>query len=185
MPLLLTGSQTASRHRHAGPSRALALLAVAGLFAGCGAGDVTPEVLLGGGEYLWQDLVDGDPIDVVYGPQGGYHLLGSVRVRGLDPGVFGDLAAPTNPTTAFEVLVDGASYIKSATYVQGLPEATPEARDAGWTHEMIGRFVILEITDDAELDGVDLTLSVTVTAHDGAVATDARELVGVPHPAND
>ena len=46
--------------------------------------ELEPAVLLGTGEWEWQDLYE--EINVILGPQGGYHILGSVRVRGLVPG---------------------------------------------------------------------------------------------------
>ena len=43
-------------------------------------GPVEPAVELGTGEWEWEDL--GEVINVIRGPQGGYHLLGSLRARG-------------------------------------------------------------------------------------------------------
>ena len=59
---------------------------------------VDPEVLLGTGEYEFETLEDGDEIDIVYGPQGGYHLLGSIRIKGLEAGDYTDLSHVSNPT---------------------------------------------------------------------------------------
>src|SRR6185436_3266908 len=64
----------------------LALLACAGTedAAGdgapldCEAGEASADI--GTGEYEWVDLSEGDDVTMVHGPQGGWHILGSVRI---------------------------------------------------------------------------------------------------------
>ena len=41
-------------------------------------------VQVGGGDDHFEPLADGDPLVMVHGPQGGWHVLGSVRDGGLD-----------------------------------------------------------------------------------------------------
>lgn len=137
-----------------------------------------PAALLGTGEWEWQDLYD--EINVILGPQGGYHILGSVRVRGLVPGDPDNLGEPTNPTTHFEVLHGGEDLIISSDYVQGLDESS----DPGWEHEMVGRFAILGISSDADLDGEDVLFRVTVTDSEGVSLTDEKTLRCFPDPRN-
>ena len=142
-----------------------------------------PVATLGTGVLDFEPLADGDTIQIIQGPQGGYHFLGSVRVEGIDPGDSGDLQDPTNPTTEFMVFAGGRRMdIRTARYTQGLKPADPSAGEN--VHEMVGRLVILDIARDSELDGVEVEFSVTVTGADGTKAEDARTLIAVPHPQN-
>ena len=43
--------------------------------------DRTPSLIIGTGEFEWQDLADGDSLVMVHGPQGGWHLLGSILLQ--------------------------------------------------------------------------------------------------------
>ena len=36
--------------------------------------------MIGTGEYAWESISTGDEITMVHGPQGGWHILGSVRI---------------------------------------------------------------------------------------------------------
>ena len=39
-----------------------------------------PELTIGTGEFEWNDLDSGDSLMMVHGPQGGWHMLGSIRL---------------------------------------------------------------------------------------------------------
>ncbi len=79
----------------AGLARALgAWLSLACLLAGCPVAPAPPHVgpdgatsflELGTGESGFESLVDGGAIELVHGPQGGYHVWASCRIFGLDP----------------------------------------------------------------------------------------------------
>ncbi|MCA9542303.1 MAG: hypothetical protein KC620_25575 [Myxococcales bacterium] len=136
---------------------------------------------LGTGDDDFKPITDGEDIWIIKGPQGGYHLLGSVRVTGIDAGNPDDLDDPSNPTTAFEIWEDDERVDADvAHYTQALG---PVWNDPD-TFEMIGRFVILDIQSDRELAGATLRFKVSVTDAQGHTLTDAREVVGVPHPNN-
>ena len=64
-----------------------------------------------------------------------------------------------------------------SAYTQGLDVSEAE----GFTHEMIGRLVVLDIRDDSELGEV-VTFEVELSSPDGTSVTDAVELTVVPHP---
>ncbi len=66
-----------------------------------------PKAILGTGSWMWEDLPKDNAIPVIQGPQGGFHLLGSVRTKGVEAGDHSNLDEPKNPTTTFEVIVDG------------------------------------------------------------------------------
>jgi hypothetical protein len=139
-------------------------------------------VELGTGEWEWEPLEAGGEIPVIQGPQGGFHLLGSVRVSGIEAGSADDLSDPLNPTTTFSVWVDGENIAPSSRFVQGLDESSANARP--FHHEMIGRFVIMNIASDDELDGVELELSVAVQDVHGTETNTSLLLTAYPHPLN-
>lgn len=164
--------------------RLLAWALVCLVAAGCGTDtappDSDPEVTLGTGATGFESLVDGDDIFIIQGPQGGFHFLGSVQVRGLEPGDPEDLSDPDNPTSEFRVLAGGARVdLRAASYTQGLDPASSEH-----TYEMIGRLVILDITADDQLADVEVVFEVEVRDSRGRSARDQRTLIAVPHPAN-
>jgi len=137
-------------------------------------------VELGTGDLDFEPLLDGQDVYVVQGPQGGYHILGSARLAGVDAGDPDDLASSHNPHTVFQVVARGAQLAPAASYVQGY-DPVP---DAYMLYEMVGRLVILDISSDAELDQVPITLSVSVSTADGYELSDQLDLVAVPHPSN-
>ena len=145
-------------------------------------GPPAPQAKLGTGEWEWEEVSDGEDIYVIQGPQGGWHLLGSVRTVGVVPGDSTSLGHPANPTTTFQVWVNGAPLVPNATYVQGLDPVLGDA--APYTHEMIGRFAILDITGDDVLDGVEVEFEVTVVDVEGVAVKDRLTLTAVPHPLN-
>ena len=164
------------------------LLGVAGLVflaTGCGASGEPDDsdrayAVLGTGNIEFEALADGDDIAIVHGMQGGYHFFGSARMTGLIPGDGTDLTNPDNPTTTFTVTRDGQRIDANiAGYVQGyrpLPDTD--------LVELIPRVVVLDIEDDAELDGATVEFTVTITDVTGATASDTKSLIAVPHPDN-
>lgn len=141
---------------------------------------VTPTIELGAGEIEFVPVVDGQDLEVIRGAQNGFHFLGSVRVTGVEAGNPDDRSDPRNPTTEFRVFrgMDRVDLMASS-YTQGLD---PVAGADG--AEMVGRFVILDIDSDAELDGMMVRIEVTVSATDGTTLQDERMVRAVPHPNN-
>ena len=151
------------------------------LLVGCPA-DAEPDAILGAGEFEWEALEDGQEHEIIQGPQGGFHLLASVRVAGIEAGDPDDLQSPDNPTVQFDVLVGGDSWLDTGDFTQGL-EPTPIGTET-WTHQVVGRFAILDIEDDDELHGETAELTVEVQDVNGIVVTDSIELDLVRHPLN-
>ncbi len=164
------------------------LLSVTGIACSSTASDDTgelqydPGVLLGTGEYEWEDLTDSGAVYVIFGPQGGYHLLGSVRTRGIEAGDNEDLTSTSNPTVQFSVIWDDEEFVMSGDITQGLDPVIDET--ATWTHEMIGRFAILDIVTDEDISGQNVDFTVKVTTSEGIQYTDTMELIVEPHPNN-
>ena len=138
-----------------------------------------PSAELGTGENDFEAMDNGDEVIVIQGPQGGFHLLGSVRVTGVERGDPKDLSDPKNPTTVFQVF-RGTERIDAmgATFTQGLDRVEPGV------YEMVGRFLILDILADDEVDGDTLRVTVEVRDVNGVQVSDERSIVAIPHPQN-
>ena len=143
---------------------------------------VPPAIEMGTGEWDWEPLEDGQEIDVIQGPQGGFHLLGSVRVAGIAAGSADDLSDPDNPTTRFWVVHEGVDLAPSSVFIQGLDTSPASAEP--FSHQMVGRFVIMDIAADDELDGVEVAFGVSVEDVDGVRVETEMTLTAVPHPLN-
>jgi len=158
-------------------------LALALALAACGGGQddpvLPPSAELGTGDTAFEPLDDGESIYVIQGPQGGFHVLGSVRVTGVERGDPDDLSSAKNPTTTFAVY-RGSERIDAmgASYVQGLDRVEPGV------YEMVGRFVILDILADDEVAGESLRITVELEDVNGVTVSDERTVLVTPHPQN-
>jgi hypothetical protein len=154
------------------------------LLGGC-AGEVIevdPNVVLGTGEITFEPIVEGQDLEFILGPQGGYHFLASMRVQGVAAGDPADRTFSGNPTTTFTAfLVEDGSRIDldASSYTQGL-EPLPD----GVTYQMVGRLLILDIRDCADLENRDVRIEVEVRDDAGVVVRDARTVRAVPSPFN-
>ena len=157
------------------------MLVLLGLLLACTPPEPPPAgVELGTGDLSFEAIPNDGEIFVIQGPQGGYHFLGSARLSGVEAGDPDDLSSNRNPTTAFQVVVDGEELAPAATYVQGYDPL----EDVYQVYEMVGRLVILDIASDSELDHVPVRFDVTVSTADGYELHDTRDLIAVPHPSN-
>ena len=140
---------------------------------GCGpASAKIAEAQLGTGVSLFEALNEGDTVYIVHGPQGGFHVFGSVRVKGIEPGDRMDLGSAKNPSTDFQVFRDAERIDAGvASFTLGL-DPVPGTN----FYEIIGRFVILNISSQAELDGLSIRVSVTVKDVNGQSAHDEKTL---------
>ena len=143
---------------------------------------ITPAAVIGTGEWDWESLANGDEVPVIQGPQGGYHLLLSVRVAGVAGGDPGNIDDSDNPTTTFTVEYLDTNLSPNAHYTQGLETAPDSAHP--FSHEMVGRFAILGIESDDELDDATLNVSVSVTDVHGVTVSDTRSVLTYPDPLN-
>ena len=165
------------------PVRRLLFVFVMTTLLGCPpGGPVEPSILLGSGEVEFELVEDGQVLQVIQGPQNGFHVLGSLLVQGLQTGDPNDLSNPFNPTTSFDVFHEGDSVILIEPFTQGLDEAP--AVDAPWSHQLVGRFVALDIAADDVLDGEVVTISARVDDVNGLSAVDEVTVELEPHPFN-
>lgn len=152
------------------------------LLMGCPTAGGDPAIELGTGEIEFTPLSDGDELLIVFGPQGGYHVEGAFRVAGVDPGDRNDLTEPRNPRMEFDLVTEGGTLVMIGEIQQGLDDAPSSA--APYTHELLGRRVILDIVNDQIYNGDAATFSVELTDADGVVLSDSVDVVLAPHPLN-
>lgn len=152
----------------------LALAAVlSALAAGCGGptrcAPATysggPTVELGSTDGPFVGLRDGQPVTVVHGIQGGFHVWGAVRTRFLDPS-----AMVAHFTLGLD---DGSAPVTARDDVFDL--------DGGCDGTQPGTHVATAVflPDPAALRGRSCRFSVTVTDLEGRSASDARRVVPV------
>lgn len=166
-----------------GPQLQLTLVVALSLvvFSSC-VGDSEPAVEIGTGEIEFVAVEEGATVEIIQGPQGGFHLLGSIRTKGIEGGDRSNLEDPNNPTIEFDVVHDDISVIMIGPFTQGLDNAP--VRELPFTHQMTGRFAILDILADDELDGETVEFSVSVIDAQGLEVTDSVHLDLIPHPNN-
>jgi hypothetical protein len=120
-----------------------------------------PLLEIGTGRDGFVALHDGDELELIHGPQGGYHLWGAVRARNL---------APAELTIDYAVTLDGPP----ATEVSKTPyKLTLVKRGAGY--EWSG--LIGYVPDPQAAYGRRVTLSMTATDTAGRHASDHRSVL--------
>lgn len=158
----------------------------AGTDSGTEIPDLDPAIRLGTGVDEFIELSDGDEILVVRGPQGSYHVEGSLRVQGINNGDPKDLSHPDNPLITFELLdelgtaISGLEEETTIEYRQGI-----DPGDEPGVYEMLGRTIYIDPElRDTDIAGQTLTLTVAVEDVDGVRVEDSHTLLAVPHPLN-
>lgn len=122
---------------------------------------------LGTGDTGFEPLADGDTLGWVPGPQGGYHVYGSVRTRGLSLATA--FTAPEDTWAELRLeLLDPAGRA-----VAGFPFAPRVFRPAdGYDGELFG--VLVPFFDSPPPTGAGYRLEVEVADADGLCAADSR-----------
>ena len=124
---------------------------------------------VGTGEATFEALADGDALVYDLGPQGGWHVFGSLRAAGVVPGDAEDFSSPDNPIVSFLVHLDGAPL--------GGYEDLPRPLDpAGDRFELVGDTLVLDILDAEEIDGREATLDATLNDACGASLVGSRRV---------
>jgi hypothetical protein len=149
--------------------------------ADTGGGDVDelvdPEVVLGQGYDAYLDAGDGLDLTIYFGPQGGTHVYGSIRIAGLDPGDPAlAISNKANPTVHYlvERLTDGEVVAESTLHFP----FTEVAGEPGW-YELVGLTMFLvPKTCDATV-GHELRVTLDVTDAAGVTASDSRVWLAV------
>lgn len=115
-----------------------------------GATAAPPSVDLGAGLTAYRDLADeGETIELVRGPQGGWHIDLGVRVRGFAPD---DLGLTYTATTSDRVFGQVRYEVRDGRKFRPTVE--------GWVRP--GDRVVFDIADPSEVVGRELTVSVAL-----------------------
>ncbi|MFW5925342.1 MAG: hypothetical protein ACOCV4_04195 [Myxococcota bacterium] len=117
---------------------------------------------MGGGEWQFEPLMDGDTVELVLGGQGGYHIWVSLRTQELDPN-------GVQMTLTTEVL--SVADTESVTIYTVDLDPTPEPG----THRLIGWPAVLPEPGCA--DGRELAVQVELVDAEGRWATDERVVI--------
>ncbi len=139
----------------------------------CRSSSAAVEIGTGDSEFL--SLADGDPVIMVHGPQGGWHMLGSVRVR------------YTTPVVNIRFLIETESNVVIAD--NNLNVLLIEEDDCQGLYP--GMYAYLDVSALAEgerdtppelLSYARVRMTGSITDQDGRVASDARWVTAVPDP---
>ena len=140
----------------------------------CEAGD--PSVELGTGEVAYEPLSDGDPVEVINGPQGGQHILASVRTSGM-----------TSIATVHLTIqrAQDESYVSDQTYRLQFFEDPDRGSACAWLYPgLYGYLGFVSVAeDDADFLWKDAIMRVEVTDEAGQTASDSVVVVPELGPA--
>jgi hypothetical protein len=149
-------------------------------------GVITPEcrctessTSIGTGELEWEDLSDNAPLTMVHGPQGGWHMLGSVRVCGS-----------RNVVTIHYTITHDESGTVISDNLYRVALVTDETSCCGHYPGMYG-FISVQDMVDGELDTPPellacerVTLRMVVTDTGGRDMTVEKTVTAAPDPAD-
>ncbi len=169
-------------HGYNGPMLILALLGCTGGSDLAGCADTgacpceTPSVVVGGGDVEFVALEDGDPTTIVFGAQGGWHILGAAYMTNFDPVV----------NIHYTVVVEATGAVVADNNYRVQMKADGDC--AGFYPGMYGYLDVREIVDgEADtppelLGGEQLRLTMDVTDLVGRAGTDSLLVVGELDP---
>ena len=134
-----------------------------------------PEVDVGTGNDTFEPLTAGDPVVMVHGPQGGWHMLGSVRVRN------------TTPVVNIRFTIDTVAGVNIAD--NNLNVLLVDEGDCQGSYP--GMYAYLDVTDLEEgdrdtppelLSYETLRMTATITDEEDRVVESSLEVEAVPDP---
>jgi hypothetical protein len=137
-----------------------------------------PWIEVGTGSAQFESLADGDPVTMVHGPQGGWHMLGSVRVHNMT----------TIVEIAFTVKVEasGVQVGGGSLYVQ----LVAEDECVGYFPGMYAYLNVTELVDGDRDTPPELlayepvVMDAVVTGQDGTVASGEVRVIATPDPSD-
>lgn len=163
----------------------LALAGAALALTGCsgdsgGADAATAHAEIGTGMFEFERLVEGQPLELYAGPQGGHHFLVHARMRGLTPGDPRQPGLPGNPTTFFRVLDENGERVD-------IPEVrqlgyTPDPRAGGWYALPSGRILLIDNLLVRDLYGQTVTIEMEIRDAEGRSAGDSVRVMALAYP---
>ncbi len=138
--------------------------------------DGTPHLEVGTGEEGFEPLTTGQPVTMVHGPQGGWHILGSARVWNMEPIV--DIQFRI--TAVDQDVVVAENVYRVATVL--------ESQCTGLFWGMYGYLDVHEMAEGEQdtppelLAYEDLEMRMVITDRTGAEVESAIVVKGVPDP---
>jgi hypothetical protein len=141
-------------------------------------GDAVP----GGAAELGTGTVDFEPLDpfeeldLVQGPQGGFHFIVHARIRDMIPGDADDPDPSENPWTRFSAFRADGVQIDSrfpAVRVGYDDDGDPD----GWFTLRSGRLLVIDNAEVPAIYGTQVRIVLAVRDVDGKVATDERWVI--------
>ncbi len=157
-------------------------LAVAGCDGGGGAPDATvhgdatypteagdPTVVLGTGQENWEDIPPSGLVQLIHGPQGGYHVFGRVRLRNFTPDVY----------VSFRVTPeDGGALINSEEPVHRVDRRGLVQVGDGYESSAPELVILTQIDEPAQVVGQRFILQATVRENvTRRMATTQRDIL--------
>ena len=124
-----------------------------------------PWVEIGTGYLDWQPLSDGQPVELIAGIQGGWHLDAAVRFGGFGPG---------GVTLVYDAVDSEAERVSFVTQAE-LVEASVLEEEEGWLR--VGDRIVLDISDPSEVVGRELIVRVTAALGEQTWSDERRVLV--------
>ena len=126
------------------------------------------EVEVGTGQTTFVPMANGGDLPFYMGPQGGYHVWGSVRARAYTPAASSNPNDPDHPVVRF-LLQRGSETVASTSQLHWYLAPVGD----GW-REKTGAFVVMSVPAPPDLEGEAVSLEVRVTDRCALVGTDAR-----------
>ena len=144
--------------------------------------DAAPAAMaeIGTGMFGFERLVDGQPLDLVAGPQGGFHFVVHARMRGLTPGDPRQPGLAGNPSTFFRALDENGERIDIAEIRQ--LGYTPDPQVEGWYALPSGRILLIDTLVARTLYGRPVTIELQIQDSAGRMAGDSVRITAVAFP---
>jgi hypothetical protein len=135
---------------------------------------------IGTGMFGFERLVEGQPLDLNAGPQGGFHFVVHARMRGLTPGDPRQPGLPGNPNTFFRALDENGERVD-------VPELrqlgyTPDPQVQGWYALPSGRILLIDNLRARSLYGRPVTIELQIEDSAGRMAGDSVRITAVAFP---
>lgn len=136
-----------------------------------------PTLVIGSGEHTWADLPEGSQLEMVHGPQGGWHMLGSAK-----------LCNTRNVATIHFTITDNDSSVVVSDNTYRVALVTEEDSCCGYYPGMYG---FLSVSDLAEgelntppelLACHEVTLTMETTDSGGHSQTESTIVTAIPDP---
>ena len=132
---------------------------------------VDPSLEIGTGQSAWESLLDGAPIELIHGPQGGYHLFARIREQRLGGDV--QVTFRVTPAEGGEPVNDPADRIR-------LLEGRGLLRTgAGWESSSALLVILTRIRSHSEVVGRRFVLEASVAPTGSTAVSTVRRTVAI------